>query len=194
MQKKTVVEKELITALLLGLGLSASCGFRVFVPMLVASIAVRTGFLPVNESFEWLSSGMAVACFAAATITEIIAYYIPFVDNLLDTISAPLAIIAGTLLTASVLPVEADLLKWVLGFIVGGGAASVFQGATSLSRLSSSSLTAGVGNPLVASGENLAAAGLPIFAMSFPVVIGLIMLSIILFLLRRLFGKRTRST
>lgn len=184
------MEKELVTALLLGIGLSASCGFRVFVPMLVASIAARTGFLPLNESFEWLASGAAIACFGAATLTEIIAYYIPFIDNLLDTISTPLAIVAGTLLTASVLPVEADLLKWVLGFIIGGGAASVFQGATSLSRLSSSTLTAGIGNSVIASGENLAAVGLPIFAITFPVFIGVMVLLLLFILLKKLFVKR----
>lgn len=187
------MEKELITALFLGIGLSASCGFRVFVPMLVASIAARAGFLPVNESFEWLASGTAIACFGAATITEIIAYYIPFVDNLLDTISTPLSIVAGTLLTASVLPVDAELWKWVLGFIIGGGAASIFQGVTSLSRLSSSSLTAGLGNPVIASGENLAAIGLPIFSIAFPVFIGAFVLLVFFILLKRLFVKRRKK-
>lgn len=186
------MEKELIAALLLGIGLSASCGFRVFVPMLVASIAARTDFLPINESFEWLTSSAAIICFSAATLTEIVAYYIPFIDNLLDTISTPLAIVTGTLLTASVLPVEADLLKWVLGFIVGGGAASVFQGATSLSRLSSSTLTAGVGNPVIASGENFAAVGLPIFAITFPVFIGVLVLLLLFFLLKKLLVKRNK--
>lgn len=186
------MEKELVTALLLGIGLSASCGFRVFVPMLIASIAARAGFLPVNESFEWLASSAAIFCFGAATLSEIIAYYIPFVDNLLDTISTPLAVIAGTLLTASVLPVDADLLKWVLGFIVGGGAAAVFQGATSLSRLSSTSLTAGVGNPVISTGENMAAIGLPIFSIAFPVLFGVLVLLFVIGILRRLFRKKKR--
>lgn len=188
--KTITLEKELITAICLGIGLSASCGFRVFIPMLIASIAARTGFLPVSESFEWLASGTAIACFSAATLSEIIAYYIPFVDNLLDTISTPLAIGAGTLLTASVLPVEEELWRWVLGFIIGGGAASVFQGATSLSRLGSSSLTAGIGNPLVSSGENVAAIGLPIFAIAFPVFIGIFVVIVLVYLVRKIFRRK----
>lgn len=186
------MEKELITALLLGIGLSASCGFRVFVPMLVASIAVRAGFLPVNESFEWLASGAAIVCFGAATVVEIIAYYIPFIDNLLDTVSTPLAITAGTLLTASVLPVEAELLKWVLGFIVGGGAASVFQGASSISRLGSTAVTGGLGNPVVASGENITSLGLSVFVIAFPLVIGGLVLLVLFWLLQKLFIRMKR--
>jgi len=181
------MDKELVTAVFLGIGLSASCGFRVFVPLLMASIAARMGFLPLNESFEWLASGAAIVCFSAATLVEILAYYIPFVDNLLDTIAMPLAVGAGTLLTASVLPVEADLWKWVLGFIVGGGAASVFQGTTSLSRLGSSIVTAGVGNHIVSSGENVAAIGLSLLVIAFPLLMGAIVLVTLGVLIKRLF-------
>ena len=68
------MEKETLTAIFLGIGLAASCGFRVFVPMLIAALATRFGFLEVNESFAWLSSGTSIVCFGAATIIEILAY------------------------------------------------------------------------------------------------------------------------
>lgn len=86
------MEKEVITAVALGVGLAASCGFRVFVPLLVASIAARTGVFPLNESFQWLAGWPAIISFGTATVIEIFAYYIPFVDNLLDIITTPLAI------------------------------------------------------------------------------------------------------
>ncbi|WP_347838897.1 DUF4126 domain-containing protein [uncultured Draconibacterium sp.] len=186
------MEKELIVAIFLGVGLSASCGFRVFVPMLLASIAARFGYLPVNESFEWLASGSAIICFSAATVVELLAYYIPFVDNLLDALAMPLAIGAGTLLTASVLPVEENMLKWVLALIVGGSTASVFQGATSVSRLSSSQFTAGFGNPLIATGENAVALGLPLLVIAFPLVLGSVILLVMIWLLRKLFIKKKK--
>ncbi|MDX1285573.1 MAG: DUF4126 domain-containing protein [Draconibacterium sp.] len=183
------MEKETISAIFLGIGLAASCGFRVFVPMLIAAIAARTGFLPVSESFEWLSSGTAIACFGVATLVEIIAYYVPFIDNLLDTISSPLAIGAGTLLAASVIPMDSELFKWVLALIVGGGAASVVQGATTVSRLGSSTVTAGLGNPVIASGENLAAIGLPVLTITWPLIFGTLIVLFMLYLLRRVFRK-----
>jgi hypothetical protein len=188
------MEKETITAIFLGIGLSASCGFRVFVPLLIASIAARLGFLPVNESFAWLSTNTAIACFAAATILEIIAYYIPFVDNLLDTIATPLAIGAGTLLTASIFPVDSDLLKWVMALIIGGGAAAAVQGGTSVVRLTSSGTTGGLGNFAVSSGENLAAVGTPILSMIVPLLIGLFFIIIIIWLMIWIIRKRKRTS
>jgi len=187
-------EKETITAIFLGIGLSASCGFRVFVPMLIASIAVRLGFLPVNESFAWLSSNTAIACFAAATIFEIIAYYLPFIDNLLDTIATPMAIGAGTLLAASVFPVDSELLRWVMALIIGGGAAGAIQGGSSVVRLTSTGTTGGTGNFVVSSGENLAAIGTPILSMIVPILIGLFFILIIIWLLRRFIRKRKRAS
>ena len=101
---------ELITAITLGIGLAASAGFRVFVPMLVASIAAYFGILPAQVSFAWLGSWPAMICFGSATIIEIVAYYLPWLDNLLDTITTPLAVGSGTLLLTSVLPIDNDMV------------------------------------------------------------------------------------
>lgn len=115
------MEKEIIVAIALGIGLSASTGFRVFLPLLIAGIAGRLGFLPLTENFSWLAGNTALVSLGVATLVEVGAYYIPFIDNLLDTISTPLAIGAGTLISASVLPVDNELARWITGFIVGGG-------------------------------------------------------------------------
>jgi len=104
------MDKEIIAGIALGVGLAASCGFRVFVPMLVASSTAHLGILPAQEGFQWLASWPAMICFGTATVFEIIAYYIPFVDNLLDSITTPLAVGAGTLLLTSVLPIDNDML------------------------------------------------------------------------------------
>ena len=159
---------ELITALAIGIGLAASAGFRVFVPMLVAAIAAKTGVLPLNESFQWLSSWTAIAILGTATVVEILAYYIPVVDNLLDTISTPLAIGAGTLLLTSVLPIDSELMRWITGAAIGGGSAAVVQSGSALTRLTSTKLTAGIGNSVVATIENVAATGTSILSLIIP--------------------------
>ena len=159
---------ELITAVAIGIGLAASAGFRVFVPMLVAAIAARTGILPLNESFQWLASWPSIIILGTATVVEILAYYIPVVDNLLDTLSTPLAIGAGTLLLTSVLPIDSELMKWITGAAVGGGSAAVVQSGSALTRLTSTKLTAGLGNPVVATAENMAATGTSILALVIP--------------------------
>lgn len=168
MQKEKAMNAELITAVAIGIGLAASAGFRVFVPMLVAAIAAKAGILPLNESFQWLASWTSIAILGTATIVEILAYYIPVVDNLLDTIATPMAVVAGTLLLTSVLPIDSELMKWITGAAVGGGSAAVVQSGSALTRLTSTKLTAGVGNPVVATVENVAATGTSILSLVIP--------------------------
>lgn len=169
---------EIITAIALGIALSASAGFRVFIPMLVASVAAHFNIIPVSESFAWLGSWPAMISFGVATVVEVLAYYIPFVDNLLDTITTPLAVLAGTLLMTSVLPMDNELTKWIMGFVVGGGAAATMQSGSVLSRFASSKFTAGTGNPVVSTGENVAAFGASVTALFIPIIIAVIFIII----------------
>lgn len=184
---------EIITAIALGIGLSASTGFRVFVPMLVASVAAYFGILPLYQGFEWLGSMPALIIFGVASIVEIVAYYVPFVDNLLDTIATPLAIIAGTLLMTSVLPIDNELLRWVTGFIIGGGASATIQGGSVLSRALSSQTTVGVGNPVVSTGENLAAVGTSITALFLPILVAIVIIILLVVILAKLSKWRRRK-
>lgn len=171
---------ELITAVAIGIGLAASAGFRVFVPLLVAAIAAKTGVLPLNESFHWLSSWTSIAVLGTATVAEILAYYIPFVDNLLDTLATPMAIGAGTLLLTSVLPIDSELMKWITGAVVGGGSAAVVQSGSALTRLTSTKLTAGAGNPVVATVENVAATSTSILSLVIPFIIVAVFLLLVI--------------
>lgn len=184
---------ETLTAIALGIGLSASTGFRVFVPMLVASVAAHLKLIPLTDGFAWLGSWPAMICFGAATVAELITYYIPFVDNLLDVITTPLAVGAGTLLMTSVLPVDNEMLKWITGLIVGGGAAATIQSGSVMTRLASSKLTAGVGNPVVATGEHAAAFGFSIMTLIAPIIVSVIFVVILFFIFRKLGRKLFNS-
>jgi len=180
---------ESVVAVALGIGLAASAGFRVFVPMLVASVAAHSGILPVQEGFGWLASWPAMVCFGTATVAEIVAYYVPFVDNLLDSITTPMAVGAGALLMTSVLPIDSGMLKWSTGFIIGGGIAATVQGGSVLLRLLSSGLTGGTGNSAVTTGEGAAAFGTSILSLVIPVVVAVVVLVLITILIVR-FRKR----
>jgi hypothetical protein len=187
------MEKEIITAVAIGIGLSASCGFRVFVPMLVASIAAKMGIFSVNEGFQWLASWPAIISFGTATVAEILAYYVPFIDNLLDTITTPMAVGGGTLLLTSVLPIDNEFLKWAAGFLFGGGAAATVQGGTVLTRLASTKFTAGAGNTVVATGEHAAAFGTSVLAVLIPLVFAALVILLITYIILK-FGKRLFRT
>src|SRR5258707_766791 len=101
-----------IFSLLAGLGLSAACGFRVFVPLLVISIASLSGHLTLSPGFAWVGTWPALIAFATATALEVAGYYVPWVDNLLDTVATPAAIVAGTIVTASMVSNMDPFMKW----------------------------------------------------------------------------------
>ena len=184
------MQPEIIISILLGIGLSASAGFRVFIPLLVASIAAKFGRLPLEQGFGWIAGYPAMICFATATIAEIAAYYIPVVDNFLDMITTPMAIASGTLLATSVLPVDNDLLKWVVGILLGGGSAGIIQTGTALLRLASTKTTAGFGNPVLSTAEHAAAFGSSVFAITIPIIAGIVMLVFLVFLVRKIFSLK----
>lgn len=130
----------------LGIGLSASAGFRVFLPLFVLSLAARFGF-DLNAEWDWVGSWTAIITLGVATFFEIVAYYIPWVDNILDSIAIPLAGVAGTLLMAlSLGDVDSEVLQWGLAIIAGGGTATSIKGATASGRLASTATTGGLGN------------------------------------------------
>ncbi len=142
-----------LLSLCLGLGLSAACGFRVFVPFLVMNLAARAGYLTLSGSFEWIASTPALIMFAVATVLEIGAYYIPWLDNFLDTAATPIAAVAGVVATASVVTGLDPMIKWPLAVIAGGGIAGAVQATTVAARAASTLGTGGLGNPLVSSVE-----------------------------------------
>jgi Domain of unknown function (DUF4126) len=182
---------ETITAFALGISLSASAGFRVFVPMLAASAAGYFNWITLPADMNWLSSLPALISFGTATVLEILAYYIPFIDNLLDTISTPLAVGAGTVLAYSLFPLGENetMVKWIISLITGGAAAGTIQAGTGLLRLFSSKTTAGTGNVIVASGENAAAISTSALSFIMPLIIGAIMLLLVIYILVKLVGR-----
>lgn len=145
------IEPNIILMIIFGICLSATAGFKVFLPLLAASILAKFGYLTLSENFLWIGSTPAIILFTTATVFEISAYFIPFVDNLLDTISVPLATVIGTLLTVSVINIDTldPILKWSIGIILGGGSAGVIKSASSLLRLTSSAMTVGLANPII---------------------------------------------
>jgi hypothetical protein len=180
---------ETLLAICLGIGLSAACGFRVFVPLLVMSIASLSGHLTLAPGFQWIGTYPALLTFSVATILEVGGYYIPWVDHLLDTMASPAAIVAGTVITAAMVSNTSPLLKWTLAVIAGGGVAGLVQGTTVLARGASTATTGGLGNPFLATIELGGALFTSILALLAPLLaVGLI--AVVLFVLGRKVWRR----
>lgn len=172
------------------MGLSAACGFRVFAPLLVLSVAGMTGYHVPAAELGWISSWPAVALFGTATVMEIVAYYVPWLDNLLDTIATPAALLAGVLASASVLGDVPPLLQWTAAAVAGGGAAGLVQATTVLLRGKSSVATGGTANAIVATVENVLAIATAVLALIIPVVVATALVVVGIFAWRSLARAR----
>jgi hypothetical protein len=185
-------ELQQLLGVLAGIGLAAACGFRVFVPMLVVAIGIRADLLHVAEGFQWLGSTPALVSLSVATIVEIVAYYVPGLDHLLDGLASPAAVVAGTVVAASFVTDVDPWFRWTLAAIAGGGAAAVVQTATVAARSASGVLTFGLGNPIVATAELFGASITTFLAFVAPILIVLALVATVV-LLVRWHRRRTRA-
>jgi len=184
---------ETLLSICLGIGLSAACGFRVFIPMLIVSIAANAGHLTLASGFEWLASDAAVVSFGLATVLEIAAYYIPWLDNLLDTVASPSAVIAGTIITASVMTDMSPFMRWTLAAIAGGGVAAAVQGVTVFARAASTTLTGGLANPILATAELGGSGIVALMAFFVPLLTLLIILTVLIVVGRKLLKRKAEK-
>lgn len=182
-----------ILSFFLGIGLAASAGFRIFVPLFALSVATHLGadVLNLNENWQWIGSWAALITLGVATLVEIISYYIPVVDNLLDSIAVPLAAIAGTVLMASTLLDMGEVATWALAIIAGGGTAAAVSGTTAATRAVSTGTTAGTGNFLVNTGETATASVLSLTSLLWA-PIAFVLVLIILFIIYKVWKRSKR--
>ncbi len=184
---------EVFFSVLLGISLSAACGFRIFVPFLVAAIGVRCHMLSLGNGFEWLGSNAALIVLTAATLAEILAYYIPVIDNFLDSLGGPLAALAGTCLTAAFMTDMSPVMQWSLAAIAGGGTASIIHTGTSAIRAALTAGTFGLGNSVFSTSEAAASTTLSFAALFIPIVTGvavILLVAVMIWLAIRLVKRR----
>ena len=189
---------DLALSIVLGIALAAATGFRVFLPMLIVSGAAYTGHLQLDNSFAWLGTSSALTMLGVAALAEVLAYYVPVVDNLLDALVTPAALIAGTLVSAAVMTDVPPMVKWTAAVIAGGGVAGLTQGLTGILRAHSTVLTGGLGNSIIATAELGGAVLISFLALVAPAAaIALVMLFLLVAirLVRRLFrGAKSPDT
>ena len=172
----------------LGLGLAAAAGFRVFVPLLVLSFASYTGHLELSSGFEWIGTLPALVVLFSATLLEVGAYYVPWLDNLLDAIAAPAAVVAGSVVAASAFTEIDPLWKWSLAIIGGGGLAGVVKGTTTLARGLSTATTGGIANPVLSTFEAGASLSIAFFAILVPLLTLAVVIVVTVVVARKVFG------
>lgn len=180
----------------IGIGLAAASGFRVFLPMFAVSLASYMGWIPMNEHFQWLSGLPTLITTGIATIVEILAYYIPYIDHLLDTLSVPLATVAGSVLFASQFADLGTFPQWALALIAGGGTAAAISSGFAGTRAASTATTGGLGNSVVATTETAGAGIMSVLAMAAPVIAAIfaVVLVIVVIFVGRKAWRKLRSS
>ena len=181
-----------ILSIALGIGLAASAGFRVFLPLFALSLSAYFGLWPINDNWQWLASTPALIILGVATLVEITAYLIPYIDHLLDTLAVPLAGLAGTAVMASTTADLSPAVTWTLAIIAGGGAAAAIKGATATTRVASTATTGGLANPIVSAAETGTAVLMTVLSLFIPfAAVGLLLL--IAFWLWRTYRRYQRN-
>lgn len=188
------MNSEILLSIALAIGLAAACGFRVFLPLFAVSLMsyLDFGTFGLADHFEWIGSLPALIAFGGASLLELAGYYVPYVDNLLDTIAVPLAAAAGTIISMSTLVDLDPLAQWSIALIAGGGLAGLIKGTGAATRAASTATTGGIGNPVVSTVETGASIGMILLAVFVPIM-ALIAIVLIIYLLYRAI-KRLRRT
>lgn len=187
-----------LLAFSLGLGLSAACGFRVFIPPLAMSLAAMQGVIDLAPDWQWVGSPAAAITLGIAAAVEVFAYFLPWVSNALDSVELAAAPVAGMLVTASSLSMAGDMnpvMMWAIAAIIGGGTAELIEGTSAVTRLVASSATGGLGGPAVGLMELLSASVLSLLSVLAPVIALAVVVGLIVYCwlrVRRLMMRRQR--
>ncbi len=180
-----------LISIALGIGLAASTGFRVFLPLFALSLSAYFGMWPLNESWQWLASPVAITILGVATLAETVGYLVPYFDHLLDTLAVPLAGLAGTAVVASTAADLSPAVTWALAIIAGGGAAAAIKGTAATTRVASTAASGGLANPVVSIAETSMAVVMTALSLFVPVLAVLLAIALVVWLARRYTARRS---
>ncbi len=156
-----------VASLILGVSLAAACGLRAFLPLFVAGMAARLGFVDLGEAFQWLCATPCLLALGVGVVVELLADKVPFLNHLLDLIATPVRTGAGMLVVAATL---VDVPTWIvalLALIVGGGIALTVHLARAGMRVTSTAASAGAATPAVSLLEDVVAAVVAVCSVVF---------------------------
>jgi Domain of unknown function (DUF4126) len=174
----------------MGLALAAAAGFRAFVPLLAAGLAINFGAVEPAPGFAWLGEPVVLGALGVATAAEIAAYYVPGVDHALDVLAAPVAIAAGVVAAAGVMVGVPEWVRWLTAIGAGGAVTGATHALSAVGRAKTGAATGTLGNPLYATAELAGSAVLAAAAFVLPVIALIAAIAIGVWLLKRKSPRR----
>ncbi|MBK7446799.1 MAG: DUF4126 domain-containing protein [Ignavibacteria bacterium] len=183
---------DLYLKILIGLGLSAASGFRLFVPFAILSIFSISGIYNITSTPFIFSSDLFLIIFIILSVSEVLLFYNPWIDNMLDLISTPASIFSGIILTYFVLYDTEIYLRLLISVILGGLVSLNVQLLTVKARSSTSIFSKGNGNQIVSTIENISSIFISILVLKFPLA-GIFVSAIIIYLIYTFIIKKGRQ-
>ena len=157
-------------------GLSTSAGLNAYLPLLIVALVGRfTDWISLNEPFDALTSWWAIGVLVVLTAIEVLADKIPVVDSTNDVIQTFVRPVAGAILFAANTNAIADIhpiLAMVCGLLIAGTVHVV----KSTARPAITAATAGMGNPIVSTGEEILSGVTAFLSILLPVLLAIVLL------------------
>ncbi len=172
-----------MTSVFTAFGLSASAGLNAYIPLLMVAIFAKLDLIQLGDAFEPLTSWWAIGVIVVLGLVEFFADKIPAVDSANDIINTIVRPAAGALLFAASANVVTDIhpiLSVVAGLLISG---TVHAGKT-MARPVVTATTAGIGNPVVSTIEDIISALTALIAIVLPWLVLLIAVTGIVMFLR----------
>ena len=176
---------EAITGLSTAFGLSGSAGLNAYIPLLLVALAARfpmgDPLVKLQPPYDLMGSWWAIGLLAVLLVVEIVADKIPAVDTVNDGIQTFVRPAAGAILFAGSANVITDIhpiLALGAGLLVAGGVHATKTAARPVVTVT----TAGVGNPIVSTLEDIVALVVSVLALVLPIIAALLLFGFLVFL------------
>jgi hypothetical protein len=183
-----------MTGIFTAFGLSASAGLNAYLPLLIVAICARLKILTLQKPFDVMESWWVIGVLAVLLVIEVLVDKVPAADTVNDIINTVIRPAAGAILFAASANIVTDLspvISIILGLLVAGGVHAIKATA----RPVITATTAGVGNPVVSTIEDVVSGVTSLVAILLPWLVILVASSgIVLFLWWRLRRLERQAT
>ncbi|MBP6015698.1 MAG: DUF4126 domain-containing protein [Candidatus Promineofilum sp.] len=176
---------EAISGLSAAFGLSGSAGLNAYIPLLLVALAARfpmgDPLVKLQAPYDLMGSWWAIGLLAVLLVVEIVADKIPAVDTVNDGIQTFVRPAAGAILFAGSTNVISDIhpvLALGAGLLVAGGV----HATKTVARPVVTVTTAGVGNPIVSTLEDIVALVVSLLALVLPIIAAVLLLGFLIFI------------
>jgi hypothetical protein len=179
-------------ALATAFGLSTAAGLNAYIPLFIVALLSRvSSLITLSEPYDALSSWWVIGLLALLMTMEILVDKIPAADTANDVVHTFIRPAAGALLFAASTKVIGlhPILAALCGVILAGGVHAAKTGA----RPVVTATTAGVGNPVVSTIEDIVAFVTSLLAVIAPYVVGFLLLTGLLIFLWWYERRRRRA-